>query len=112
MDWIRSFYTAALEQAKAKKIARPAFDDFWNGAGVVEFPIPAAAKAFVRHGKFREDPLLNPLGTPSGRIEIYSKNIEKMAYDDCPAHPTWMEPVERLGGPTTKMPLHLSLIHI
>jgi len=111
MDWIKSFYNAALEQAKAKKIDMPAFDAFWNGAGVVEFPIPAAAKAFVRHGKFREDPLLNPLGTPSGRIEIYSKNIEKMAYDDCPAHPTWMEPVERLGGPTTKMPLHIASSH-
>jgi trimethylamine-N-oxide reductase (cytochrome c) len=111
MDWIRSFYEAALSQAKAKKVEMPAFDAFWNGAGVVEFPIPASAKTFVRHGKFREDPLLNPLGTPSGRIEIYSKNIEKMAYDDCPAHPTWMEPVERLGGPKNKYPLHISSNH-
>src|SRR6185369_10296338 len=67
MDWIRSFYDAALSQAKTKKVEMPAFDAFWNGAGVVEFPIPASAKTFVRHGKFREDPLLNPLGTPSGR---------------------------------------------
>jgi len=111
MDWIRSFYDAALTQAKTKKIDMPAFDTFWNGDGVVEFAIPAAAKAFVRHGKFREDPLLNPLGTPSGKIEIYSKNIEKMAYDDCPAHPTWMEPVERMGGPKTKHPLHIATSH-
>lgn len=111
MDWIRSFYEAAMTQAKTKKVEMPAFDAFWAGAGVVEFPIPAAAKAFVRHSKFREDPLLNPLGTPSGRIEIYSKNIEKMAYDDCPAHPTWMEPVERLGGPKTKYPLHIASSH-
>jgi trimethylamine-N-oxide reductase (cytochrome c) len=77
----------------------------------VEFPIPAAAKTFVRHAKFREDPLLNPLGTPSGKIEIFSRNIEKMAYDDCPAHPTWMEPVERLGGAKTKYPLHIATSH-
>lgn len=107
MDWIKSFYDAALSQAKAKKVEMPDFDTFWKGAGVVKFPISAEAKSFVRHAKFREDPLLNPLGTPTGRIEIYSKNIEKMAYDDCPAHPTWMEPVERLDGPNTKAPLHL-----
>ena len=111
MDWIKSFYDAALSQAKAKKVEMPDFDTFWKGAGVVEFPISAEAKSFVRHAKFREDPLLNPLGTPTGRIEIYSKNIEKMAYDDCPAHPTWMEPVERLDGPNTKAPLHISTAH-
>ncbi len=111
MDWIRSFYEAALSQAKTKKLDMPAFDAFWSGAGVVEFPIPAAAKTFVRHAKFREDPLLNPLGTPSGKIEIFSRNIEKMAYDDCPAHPTWMEPVERLGGAKTKYPLHIATSH-
>ena len=111
MDWIKSFYDAALSQAKAKKVEMPDFDTFWKGAGVVEFPISAEAKAFVRHAKFREDPLLNPLGTPTGRIEIYSKNIEKMAYDDCPAHPTWMEPVERLDGPNTKAPLHITTAH-
>ncbi len=111
MDWIRSFYEAALTQAKAKKVEMPGFDAFWNGTGVVEFPISAEAKSFVRHSKFREDPLLNPLGTPTGRIEIYSKNIEKMNYDDCPPHPTWMEPVERLGGPKTKFPLHIASSH-
>ena len=65
----------------------------------------------MRHGKFREDPLLNPLGTPSGRIEIFSRNIEKMGYDDCPPHPTWMEPIERLDGPNAKFPLHIASAH-
>jgi len=110
MDWIKSFYDAALTQAKAKKIAMPEFDAFWNGAGVVEFPV-TVGKTFVRYGKFREDPLLNPLGTPSGKIEIYSKNIEKMGYDDCGPHPMWYEPVERLGGPTTKYKLHVATSH-
>ncbi len=110
MEWIKSFYDAALAQAKAKKIAMPDFDTFWNGTGVVEFPI-TEGKTFVRYGKFREDPLLNPLGTPSGRIEIYSKNIEKMGYDDCGPHPMWYEPVERLGGPTTKYKLHVATSH-
>ncbi|MBL8590717.1 MAG: trimethylamine-N-oxide reductase TorA [Methylobacteriaceae bacterium] len=110
MDWIKSFYEAAATQAKTKKIDMPAFDAFWNGAGVVEFSV-STGKSFVRHGKFREDPLLNPLGTPSGKIEIFSRNIEKMGYDDCPPHPTWMEPVERLGGPSAKYKLHINTSH-
>jgi trimethylamine-N-oxide reductase (cytochrome c) len=111
MDWLRSFYDAALTQAKAKKIPMPEFDVFWNGDGFVEFPVDAAAKSFVRYKKFRDDPLLDPLGTPTGKIEIFSRNIEKMGYDDCPPHPTWMEPVERLGGPGAKYPLHVVASH-
>ena len=111
MDWLRSFYDAALTQAKAKKIPMPEFDAFWNGDGFVEFPVDAAAKSFVRYKKFRDDPLLDPLGTPTGKIEIFSRNIEKMGYDDCPPHPTWMEPVERLGGPGAKYPLHVVASH-
>jgi trimethylamine-N-oxide reductase (cytochrome c) len=34
-----------------------------------------------------------------------------MAYDDCPPHPTWMEPAERLGGATAKFPLHVTTSH-
>jgi len=111
MDWLRGFYDDALKQAQAKKTPMPDFDTFWNGDGIVEFPVTDEAKSFVRYAKFREDPLLQPLGTPSGLIEIYSKNIEKMGYDDCPPHPTWMEPAERLGGPTTKYPLHIVACH-
>ncbi len=111
MDWLRSFYDAALTQAKAKKIPMPEFDAFWSGDGFVEFPVDAAAKNFVRYKKFRDDPLLDPLGTPTGKIEIFSRNIEKMGYDDCPPHPTWMEPVERLGGPNVKYPLHVVASH-
>ena len=110
MDWIKSFYEAALTQAKAKKIDMPEFDAFWNGAGVVEFPV-TSGKTFVRYASFREDPLLNALGTPSGKFEIYSKNIEKMGYDDCGPHPQWYEPTERLGGPTTKYKLHVVASH-
>ena len=110
MDWIQSFYDAALTQAKAKNIAMPDFDAFWSGTGVVEFPV-TSGKDFVRYAKFREDPLLEPLGTPSGKIEIYSKNIEKMGYDDCGPHPMWYEPTERLGGPATKYKLHIAASH-
>ena len=109
MGWIQSLYEDAAKQGKAINVDMPSFEDFWE-AGIVEFPI-TKGKDFVRYASFREDPLLNPLGTPSGLIEIYSKNIEKMGYDDCPAHPTWMEPIERLGGPDAKYPLHIAANH-
>lgn len=110
MDWIREFYASAQKQATAKKVKMPDFDTFWE-QGFVEFPVSEEGKSFVRYADYREDPLLEPLGTPTGKIEIYSKNIEKMGYDDCPPHPTWFEPVERLDGPNAKYPLHLASSH-
>ncbi|NIP72913.1 MAG: hypothetical protein GWO16_07715, partial [Gammaproteobacteria bacterium] len=52
---------------------------------------------FVALGDFRADPAAHPLGTPSGRIEIFSETIAGFGYDDCPGHPAWMEPLEWLG---------------
>ena len=40
---------------------------------------------------------MNPLGTPSGKIEIYSKTIEGFGLEDCPPHASWMEPDEFVG---------------
>lgn len=111
MDWIRSFYEAARIESRAKGMEMPIFDVFWESEEALGFPVQEPQKQFVRYSDFREDPLLNALGTPSGKIEIYSINIEKMQYDDCPPHPTWMEPIERLGGPTTKYPLHIASNH-
>ncbi|STJ14578.1 trimethylamine-N-oxide reductase 2 [Escherichia coli] len=34
---------------------------------------------YVRYGDFRADPVKNALGTPSGKIEIYSKTLENLA---------------------------------
>jgi trimethylamine-N-oxide reductase (cytochrome c) len=45
---------------------------------------------------------VNPLGTASGKIEIYSEKIASYKYPDCPAHPAWLEPTEWLGGAIVK----------
>jgi trimethylamine-N-oxide reductase (cytochrome c) len=111
MAWLRSFYEAARTQARSRRIEMPEFEAFWNGPGIFAFPVTDAAKAFVRHKAFRDDPLLNPLGTPSGKIEIYSRNIERMQYADCPPHPTWMEPIERTGMASQPWPLHVATSH-
>ncbi len=36
---------------------------------------------------FRADPYTHRLNTPSGRIEIFSADIDGFGYDDCPGHP-------------------------
>ena len=57
---------------------------------------------------FRKDPQANPLGTPSGKLEIASERIASFGYADCPGHPVWLEPFERLGGTDSEdHPLHL-----
>jgi biotin/methionine sulfoxide reductase len=48
-----------------------------------------------------------PLGTPSGRIEIFSDTIDGFGYDDCPGHPVWLPPSEWLGAAGASAPLHL-----
>ena len=85
--------------------ALPAFDDFW-AAGSLELPDTDADLVLLE--AFRADPEHAPLGTPSGRIEIFSATIDKFGYEDCPGHPAWLEPTEWLGSPLTeRYPLHL-----
>lgn len=110
MEWLKSFYKTAEDQAGPTGIDMPSFEDFWE-KGYVSYPVTEAGRNYVRHADFREDPLLEPLGTPSGLIEIFSRNIEKMGYDDCPPHPMWMEPLERLDGPGAKFPMHITTSH-
>lgn len=103
MEWIEHYYNLALKQAQAVNktmpgsIEMPTFKEFWENNKPLTFIPTLDGENFVRYADFREDPILNPLGTPSGKIEIYSETIEKMQYDDCKAHPTWFEPIEWLG---------------
>jgi biotin/methionine sulfoxide reductase len=83
----------------------PPFDDFW-AAGFLE--ASRADDDLVLFKQFRADPEGKPLGTPSGRIEIFSATIDGFGYADCPGHPTWLEPSEWLGAPLAgRYPLHL-----
>jgi len=111
MDWIRGFYEAAKIESRAKGMEMPVFDVFWESNEPLAFPLKEEQKNFVRHQAFREDPILNALGTATGKFEIYSRAIAGYDYDDCPPHPTWMEPIERLDGPTTRYPLSVSSKH-
>lgn len=95
----------------ALNIAMPTFKEFWQANKPLTFQAPYENTEFIRHKDFRGDPILNPLGTPSGLIEIYSQTIEKMNYDDCKAHPTWMEPIEWLGMNNKPAEFHMISSH-
>jgi biotin/methionine sulfoxide reductase len=105
MAWLRHLYEQTRQSPGANTLALPDFETFWD-QGFLE--IPASAKEYVIFGDFRADPDKHKLRTPSGRIELYSEKIAGFGYDDCPPHPTWIEPWEWLGGPDAKaFPLHL-----
>jgi biotin/methionine sulfoxide reductase len=105
IEWVRHLY----EQTRAKlgdDAALPSFDDFWRSSAA---ELPAFTGPFP--GNFealRSDPQRFPLPTPSGRIEIFSEEIDSFGYDDCAGHPTWFEPAEWLRGDLSdRFPLHL-----
>lgn len=105
MSWLRFLYNAFSEQLSQKKIRIPDFDRFWEDGSLV---LPEAATPYVLFEEFRRDPKANPLRTPSGKIEIFSSTIAGFHYDDCPGHPTWLEPSEWLGSKlAARHPLHL-----
>lgn len=111
LDWIKEFYNDSKSQAAQKGIKMPNFDEFWE-KGYVKFDVREEAKNFTRYEKFRKNPMLNPLGTPSGKIEISSRTIKKFNYDDCLHYPSWIEPAEWLGSKKSKRyPLHILSPH-
>ncbi|QIV84994.1 molybdopterin guanine dinucleotide-containing S/N-oxide reductase [Mycolicibacterium frederiksbergense] len=84
--------------------AAPSFDQFWAD-GQLRLPTEPGLTLLA---DFRTDPDTNRLNTPSGRIEIFSSEIDGFGYDDCLGHPAWFEPTEWLGGERAKTyPLHL-----
>ncbi|PSJ46922.1 trimethylamine-N-oxide reductase TorA [Zobellella taiwanensis] len=107
-QWLEQLYNDC-KAANEGSYAMPSFEEFWE-AGYVDF---GDGENWVRHAAFREDPEVNAVGTPSGFIEITSRKIGNYGYDDCKAHPVWMEKAERShGGPgSDKYPLWLQSVH-
>lgn len=103
--WLRYLYESAAFASEKLGQPWPNFDVFWE-SGLLEFPEPERSHVLLQ--SFRTDPVKYPLGTPSGRIEIFSEVIAAMGYRDMPAHPAWLPPEEWLGAPlAARFPLHL-----
>ncbi|OBX00640.1 trimethylamine-N-oxide reductase TorA [Gallibacterium genomosp. 1] len=111
MDWLKGFYQTAFDAARKNRVLMPKFEKFWEENKPLTFKASEKAKKWVRYEEFRNDPLLNPLGTPSGKIEIYSDVVAKMNYDDCKGYPSWMEPAEFAGNTAAEAPLALVTPH-
>jgi biotin/methionine sulfoxide reductase len=107
-QWLKHLYNEAKSNAAKRNQDWPRwpdFEDFWERG---YFELPAAPRPFVMFDEFRNDPIVNPLATPSGRIEIFSERIASFKYDDCHGHPAWFEPAEWLGSEkASDYPIHL-----
>lgn len=104
-DWLRWMYEESRQKARAGGIDLPAFDDFWARG---QLDLAQSDAQLVMFDRFRADPAASPLGTPSGKLELFSERIASFGYDDCPGHACWMPPVEWLGSEkAAQYPLHM-----
>jgi biotin/methionine sulfoxide reductase len=104
-QWLERLYEENRRAVARKGVELPPFERFW-AEGLVD--LEAHEKPVIMHAAFRQDPVANPLKTPSGKIEIYSERIASFGLADCPGHPVWMEPFEWLGhAKASQYPLHL-----
>jgi len=104
-DWQKWIYQETSVKSKSlKNIDFPSYQEFRK---IGWFKVPPPKENTIMLKDFREDPTKFPLSTPSGKIEIYSKTVDSFNYDDCPGHPTWLEPCEWLGSKNKNYPLHL-----
>ncbi|AGH38356.1 reductase [Bibersteinia trehalosi USDA-ARS-USMARC-189] len=73
-EWLRHLY--AQTQEKNPFFQEISFEEF-RERGIIKQKDPAGH--MVAYKAFRQDPVANPLNTPSGKIEIYSERLAKIA---------------------------------
>ncbi|MFI5013258.1 MAG: molybdopterin guanine dinucleotide-containing S/N-oxide reductase [Hyphomicrobiales bacterium] len=104
--WLLRLYGEFAGKARELGITLPSFQEFWE-LGFLD--LMSKGRPGVMLEKFRHDPAGHKLGTPSGRIELFSQRVAGFGLADCPGHPTWLEPPERLGAARAEaFPLHLT----
>ncbi|GHF42178.1 molybdopterin-dependent oxidoreductase [Seohaeicola zhoushanensis] len=105
-DWLPRLYAEYRSNAAEQGIDLPDYEGL-KEQNWLKLPIAADDSRRSLFRPFRDDPESAPLGTPSGRIEIFSERIAGFGYDDCPGHPVWLAPQEWLGTATAAAPLHM-----
>jgi biotin/methionine sulfoxide reductase len=94
-QWLEYLYEPTRESLEKQGLAAPSFEEFWR-LGSLELPQLPDDGGQIR--RFRDDPEGQPLPTPSGKIEIFSKKIAGHGDEDCPGHATWLEPKDVPSG--------------
>ena len=103
--WLEHLYTRAAGSLRDLGVDAPTFAEFWASGSIA---VPDTDEDRVLFDAFRADPEANRLRTPSGRIELFSEEVEAFGYADCPGHATWLEGDEWLGSPrAAQFPLAL-----
>ena len=103
--WLEHLYTTIRDAFADINATAPPFEEFW-AQGSLEVPDTDAARVMLE--AFRQDPVANPLKTPSGKIQLFSETVAGFGYDDCPGHAAWLESDEWLGSANTaRFPLAL-----
>ena len=90
-EWLRHLYQQSCEN----DALLPSFEEF-RKMGIIKRQDPAGH--FIAHKAFRENPVANPMNTPSGKIEIYSERLATVAK-------TWGLPE---GDVISPLPIHVS----
>jgi len=93
MEWLRHLYDVYRQQASRSASSVP-ISRLLAGrlrGGPRARPLRSAVRLSCRPGRTAAQDAV-------GRIEIYSERVASFGYDDCPGHPTWMEPAEWLGS--------------
>lgn len=116
-EWIEYLYNKgrkdALDPEKGSGIVMPTWDEIReNGVFKVECEPAIGLK------DFRDDPVAHPLGTPSGKIEVYSEALAKLNDmwkledgDKIFAIPEFDPGFQGFGSTTDEFPLYCSGFH-
>ena len=103
-EWQEKIYNDSRKILLKKYKKIPTYKEFRKKKW---FKIDKPKNINIMLSKFRNNPIKNPLKTPSGKIEIFSKKIKSFNYINCPPHPSWLEPKEWLGKKRNVYKFHL-----
>ena len=90
-EWIEGIYDKFYKQARSQGINVADLETL-KEKNFERMSIDQDEEDYVPFKAFRDNPLKNPLGTPSGKIEIYSEKIAKFNYPEIPGYPIFNKP--------------------
>jgi biotin/methionine sulfoxide reductase len=92
-EWIEHLYN----DFHSRHRKYPSLDEL-KKTGYFEIPLEWVPAPPSRLAAFRQDPKDSGLDTPSRKIELFSETVASFGYENCPGHPTWIEPHEWHGN--------------